>query len=81
MVVSTGRPDVQVPDVAGQPAGEAEAALAAAHLRSRTERVFDNDLPRGLVVGTDPAIGAQAPWGRPSSCGSARAPTWSRCPT
>jgi eukaryotic-like serine/threonine-protein kinase len=63
VVVSTGRPDVQVPDVAGQPAGAAEAALAAAHLRPRTERVFDNELPEGLVVGTDPAIGAKAPWG------------------
>jgi serine/threonine-protein kinase len=63
VVVSTGRPNVQVPDVAGQLAAEAEAALAAAHLRSRAERVFDNDLPEGRVVGTDPGIGAQAPWG------------------
>jgi serine/threonine-protein kinase len=63
VVVSTGRPDVQVPDVAGLPARDAEAALAAAHLRSRTEQVFDDDVPRGQVVGTDPAIGAQAPWG------------------
>ena len=45
VVVSTGKPDVQVPDVTGQPADAAEAALAAAHLRSRPERVFDNEVP------------------------------------
>src|SRR5262245_4987066 len=63
VVVSTGRPNVGVPDVAGHPAGVAEAALADAHLRSRTERVFDPEMPEGLVVATDPATGAQAPWG------------------
>jgi serine/threonine-protein kinase len=63
VVVSTGRPNVGVPDVAGQPAAVAEAALADAHLRSRTERVFDPQMPEGLVVATDPAIGSQAPWG------------------
>ncbi|HET9292232.1 MAG TPA: PASTA domain-containing protein, partial [Actinomycetes bacterium] len=63
VVVSTGRPNVQVPDVVGQRAGEAEAALAEAHLSSRVERVFDDNMPRGRVVGTDPGIGASAPWG------------------
>jgi eukaryotic-like serine/threonine-protein kinase len=63
LVVSTGRPNVQVPDVVGQRVGEAEAALAEAHLSSRVERVFDDNMPRGRVVGTDPGIGAPAPWG------------------
>jgi serine/threonine-protein kinase len=63
VVVSTGKPDVQVPDVAGQPAGAAEAALAAAHLRSRPEQVFDDQVPKDQVVGTDPAIGSQVTWG------------------
>jgi serine/threonine-protein kinase len=63
VVVSTGKPDVQVPDVAGRSAAEAEAALAAAHLRPRPERVFDAQVPEDLVVGTDPAIGAQVAWG------------------
>jgi beta-lactam-binding protein with PASTA domain len=63
VVVSTGRPNVQVPDVVGQRAGEAEAALAEAHLSSRVERVFDDNMPRGRVVGTDPGIGAPVPWG------------------
>jgi serine/threonine-protein kinase len=62
VVISSGRPKVQVPDVAGRRAGAAEAALAAAGFRVRTERVFD-DLPEGRVAGTDPAIGSSAPWG------------------
>jgi serine/threonine-protein kinase len=63
VVVSTGRPNVQVPNVAGQRVPDAEAALAEAHLSSRVERVFDDNMPKGRVVGTDPAFGAQAPWG------------------
>jgi eukaryotic-like serine/threonine-protein kinase len=63
LVVSAGRPRVQVPDVAGQPPQVAEAALTAARFRVRTERVFDPEVPDGLVVGTDPDIGAKAPFG------------------
>jgi eukaryotic-like serine/threonine-protein kinase len=63
LVVSAGRPKVQVPDVAGQPPQVAEAALTAARFRVRTERVFDPEVPDGLVVGTDPDIGSKAPFG------------------
>ena len=62
VVVSAGKPKVQVPDVAGQPVEAAKEALAAANLRARVERVFD-DRPRGQAVGTDPGAGSQAPWG------------------
>jgi eukaryotic-like serine/threonine-protein kinase len=62
VVVSTGKPNVAVPDLAGRPAGAAEAALTEAHLRVRRERVFDAEVPRGRVVGTDPAAGANVPW-------------------
>jgi eukaryotic-like serine/threonine-protein kinase len=62
VVVSAGKPNVQVPDVAGLPVEAAEAALVGAHLRARDERVFD-DRPKGQVAGTDPPAGAQAPWG------------------
>jgi beta-lactam-binding protein with PASTA domain/tRNA A-37 threonylcarbamoyl transferase component Bud32 len=62
VVVSAGRPKVQVPDVAGQPVGAAQETLAAAHLRARVERVFD-DRPKGQAMGTDPGAGSQAPWG------------------
>jgi eukaryotic-like serine/threonine-protein kinase len=63
VVVSAGKPRVQVPDVAGQPVEDAETALAESHLRSRTEVVFDDNIPEGRVVGTDPGAGAEAPWG------------------
>ena len=62
LVVSSGKPKVQVPEVAGQPAEVAQQTLAAANLRARVERVFD-DRPEGQAVGTDPGAGARAPWG------------------
>ena len=62
VVVSAGRPKVQVPDVAGQPVEAAQQTLAAANLRARVERVFD-DRPKGQAVGTEPGAGARAPWG------------------
>ena len=63
VVVSNGRPKVTVPDVAGRPTGAAQAILAQANLQARVERVFDDNLPQGRAVGTDPAAGAQAAWG------------------
>jgi eukaryotic-like serine/threonine-protein kinase len=62
VVVSAGKPKVQVPDVAGQPVEAAQETLAAANLRARVERVFD-DRPPGQAVGTDPGAGSRAPWG------------------
>jgi beta-lactam-binding protein with PASTA domain len=63
LVVSVGRPRVQVPDVAGQPLALAQAALAAAQFQVRSEQVFDDAMPAELVVGTDPGIGTKAPLG------------------
>jgi eukaryotic-like serine/threonine-protein kinase len=63
VVVSTGRPKVRVPEVAGRPADAARAVLAANHLQARVEQVFDDNLPRGRAVGTDPGAGSQLPWG------------------
>ena len=63
VVVSNGRPKVTVPDVAGRPTGAARAILAEVHLQARVERVFDDNLPRGRAVGTDPGAGSQAAWG------------------
>jgi eukaryotic-like serine/threonine-protein kinase len=62
VVVSAGKPKVQVPDVAGQPVEAAQETLAAANLRARVERVFD-DRPGEQAVGTDPGAGSRAPWG------------------
>jgi eukaryotic-like serine/threonine-protein kinase len=63
VVVSVGKPKVQVPEVAGRRVEAAEAELAAAHLKVRPERVFDDDVPEGRVVGTDPGAGSEVPWG------------------
>jgi serine/threonine-protein kinase len=63
VVVSNGRPKVTVPDVAGRPTGAARAILAEVHLEARIERVFDDSLPQGRAVGTDPGAGSQAAWG------------------
>jgi serine/threonine-protein kinase len=63
VVVSAGKPKVQVPDVAGRRAEAAEDVLAAAHLRVRSERVFDDTVPAGRAVGTEPGAGSEVPWG------------------
>jgi beta-lactam-binding protein with PASTA domain/tRNA A-37 threonylcarbamoyl transferase component Bud32 len=63
VVVSTGRPKVEVPDVRGRSAAEATAILEAAHLKARPERVFDDDMPKGRATGTEPGGGSSLDWG------------------
>jgi serine/threonine-protein kinase len=63
MVVSVGKPRVEVPQVAGRRFDDARAVLAAAHLEARRTVRFDDNMPNGLVVGTEPAAGAGAIWG------------------
>jgi serine/threonine-protein kinase len=63
VVVSAGKPKVQVPDVAGRRAATAEDILAAANLKTRPERVFDDNIPDGRAVGTDPGAGSSVTWG------------------
>jgi eukaryotic-like serine/threonine-protein kinase len=63
VVVSAGKPRVQVPDVAGRRPEAAEDILAAANLKVRRERVFDDNIPGGRAVGTEPGSGSSVPWG------------------
>jgi beta-lactam-binding protein with PASTA domain len=63
VVISTGKPKVDVPDVTGRSVAEATAILGAAHLRVRPERVFDDNLPKGRAVGTEPGSGSEVTWG------------------
>jgi beta-lactam-binding protein with PASTA domain len=63
VVISTGRPKVQVPEVAGRPADEARAILGEARFQVRSEQVFDDNIPKGRAVGTEPGAGASATWG------------------
>jgi eukaryotic-like serine/threonine-protein kinase len=62
LVISVGKPKVQVPQVAGRRFDAARAELAAAHLDTSRRDEF-NDLPRGRVVRTDPAAGTSVTWG------------------
>jgi serine/threonine-protein kinase len=62
VVVSIGKPKVEVPQVAGRRFDDAAAVLAAAHLQARRTAEF-NDQPRGVVVRTEPAAGSGATWG------------------
>jgi eukaryotic-like serine/threonine-protein kinase len=63
VVVSAGKPKVPVPDVTGRRAESAEDILAAANLKVRREQVFDDNIPSGRAVGTDPGTGSAVPWG------------------
>ena len=63
VVISTGKPRVDVPDVTGRSVGEATAILGGAHLQARPERVFDDNVPRGRAVGTEPGSGSDVTWG------------------
>jgi eukaryotic-like serine/threonine-protein kinase len=62
LVISVGKPKVQVPQVAGRRFDAARAELAAAHLDASRRDEF-NDLPRGRVVRTDPGAGTSVAWG------------------
>lgn len=48
-----------VPPVANKTVAQAQQVLEQAGFRSRTSDVFDDDVPAGLVVGSDPAAGRE----------------------
>jgi serine/threonine-protein kinase len=60
VVVSNGKPTVQVPQVAGLRFERAREALAAVELGARPKLVFDDQRQAGRVVGTQPAADARA---------------------
>ena len=64
LVVSTGKPQVTVPDVHGGTFAQAQAALAAVGLGAVEDDQF-NDAPAGQVVSTAPAGGTAAVVGSP----------------
>ncbi|HZD02620.1 MAG TPA: PASTA domain-containing protein [Actinomycetes bacterium] len=63
VLVSTGKPQVQVPGVNGRPADRALEALRAAHLEPRTVKVFDARVPAGQVIAVNPPPGLTVSWG------------------
>ncbi len=62
LVVSTGKPQVPVPDVHGMSVAQAQTALAGVGLGMVANEQF-SDAPVGQIVGTTPAAGANAPVG------------------
>jgi serine/threonine-protein kinase len=48
-----------IPAVANRTVAEAQELLSQAGFRSTTKDVFDDDVPNGLVVGTEPPAGAE----------------------
>jgi len=61
--ISSGLPPVQVPVIRGQAAANAAAVLQQAGFRIHQVQVFDDNVPAGAAVGTDPPAGQQAFWG------------------
>jgi serine/threonine-protein kinase len=62
LVVSTGKPLVNIPSVVGQNRADARATLESADLRVTLER-RDSDAPARQVVETDPPAGTSVPEG------------------
>ncbi len=48
-----------IPAVANKSVAQAQQLLSEAGFQSRTNDVFDDDIPSGLVVGSDPAAGTE----------------------
>jgi len=66
LTVSRGPQLVKVPDVRQQPVAEARAALETAGLKAGEEyEIFDETVPRGLVVRTEPLPNSMQPRGTP----------------
>jgi beta-lactam-binding protein with PASTA domain len=61
--VSKGKPPVQMPDLGGMDAKEAEAALTAVGLDMLPYDEFDPEIPKGNVLGQLPEAASDAPVG------------------
>lgn len=59
LVVSRGPPPVTIPDVRGMDAADAQVQLEQAGFVVVVERPYDEQVPAGAVVGTDPPIGTK----------------------
>ena len=59
MIVSTGPSTIPVPDVVGQAAADAQAALEAEGFVVTTTEQASDDVEEGLVVSTNPAAGIE----------------------
>jgi serine/threonine-protein kinase len=60
LTISLGPEPVVVPDVSNLTVSEAQATLSGAGLKSRTVEQFDETVPFGRVIGTEPSSGTTA---------------------
>jgi eukaryotic-like serine/threonine-protein kinase len=60
IVVSRGPPPIPIPDVAGQAAADAQAALEREGFVVEVQRQYDEEVPVDITIATDPASGGQA---------------------
>jgi len=64
LTASKGQRNVEIPDVVGREFGPMEAQLKAAGLvPQRTPDDFDDSIPAGFVIKTDPPVGNTVPFG------------------
>ena len=63
LLISIGRPQVEVPGVRGDQAAEALAEVRRAGFKAERLDVFSAVVPAGQVVTTNPAPGLELPWG------------------
>lgn len=61
LTISEGPAPRTVPDLAGSDPDEAADRLAGLGLRARITEAFDDDVPAGVVIGTDPPAGTEVP--------------------
>ena len=61
VVVSRGPPPVPLPDVTGKPLAEAQPLLEQAGFVVAVERRFEENAPKDVTLGTEPAGGGLAP--------------------
>jgi serine/threonine-protein kinase len=60
LTISLGPEPVVVPDVANLTVDQAQAALSAAGFKVRTSEQFDESVPLGRIIGTQPSSGTTA---------------------
>jgi serine/threonine-protein kinase len=63
ITVSGGPPPIQIPDVKGQPAPNAQAALVNLGFAVKQTQQFSDTVPLGDVIRTNPPAGSSAPKG------------------
>jgi serine/threonine-protein kinase len=65
LVLSKGKERYDVPDLAGKPLDQAKAALQGLHLTATVSQAYDEKVPSGTVISTDPEPGTPLKRGAP----------------